>query len=187
MRVLVIGTSGSGKSSFARRLAAAYGGDYIELDAFHWSGNWTERPRPEFLRLVRASIASDRWVADGNYAIARDILWPRATHVVWLNYSRWVVFSRVFRRTLRRGLRCEPLWHGNRESLWRSFFSTDSILLWSLNSYSGNRAKYRELRASGAYPHLLWSEFGHPSEAECFLSRWDGAARAAAGGGVENE
>lgn len=33
------------------------------------------------------------WVADGNYSTVRDVLWSRATHVVWLNYGRFTAFS----------------------------------------------------------------------------------------------
>ena len=46
-------------------------------------------------------------VADGNYSAVRELLWGRATHVVWLNFGRWTVFSRVLRRTLARAC-CAP-------------------------------------------------------------------------------
>lgn len=101
----------------------------------------------------------------------RDIVWPRASHIVWLNFSRAVVFSRIVRRTVRRSLFREPLWHGNRESITRAFFSKDSIILWSLSTYHKNRAKYRALRESGAFGQLQWHELRTPAEADRFLSR----------------
>ena len=43
MRISVIGTSGAGKTTFARRLAEAVGAPYVELDAI----NWQRRVRAE--------------------------------------------------------------------------------------------------------------------------------------------
>jgi adenylate kinase family enzyme len=171
MRYVVIGTSGAGKSTFARSLAEATGGHYVELDQLHWAPGWTERPRCEFAQAVAAATEGPAWVIDGNYSAVRDIVWPRASHIVWLNFSRAVVFSRIVRRTVRRSLLREPLWHGNRESIARAFFSKDSIILWSLSTYHKNRAKYRALRESGAFGHLQWHELRTPSEAARLLSQ----------------
>ncbi|MFT3820344.1 MAG: toxin [Rubrivivax sp.] len=171
MRYVVIGTSGAGKSTFARALADATQSRCVELDALHWAPGWTERPRSEFEQAVAAATQGPAWVVDGNYSVVRDIVWPRASHVVWLNFSRAVVFSRIVRRTLRRSLLREPLWHGNRESIARAFFSRDSIILWSLSTYHQNQAKYRALRESGVFGHLQWHELRTPAEASRFLAR----------------
>ncbi len=49
----------------------------IELDALHWLPNWAERDKLEFLSLVAKATEGDRWVVDGNYSFARDLLWPK--------------------------------------------------------------------------------------------------------------
>lgn len=90
------------------------------------------------------------------------MLWGRATHVVWLNFGRWTVFSRVLRRTLARGLLRTRLSHGNRESLRMAFCSRDSILLWSWTTFAGNRRKYTGLREDPRFAHLRWVEVGEP-------------------------
>ncbi|MCA0240654.1 MAG: toxin [Proteobacteria bacterium] len=169
MRYVVIGTSGAGKSTFARLLAAATGGRYVELDRLHWAPGWTERPRSEFSQAVAQATAGPAWVVDGNYSAVRDIVWPRASHVVWLNFSRRIVFSRIVRRTARRALFRQTLWHGNRESIGRAFLSKDSIIWWSISTYGKNRSKYRALRASGAFEHLQWHELRTPAEAAGFV------------------
>ena len=156
MRAVVVGTSGSGKTVFSRALAERIGGEHIELDALNWAEGWTMRPREEFGELVRRAAAGERWVADGNYSLVRELLWPRATHVIWLNFSRAVVFGRILRRTVRRSILREQLWHGNRESLAKALFSHDSILLWSLVTFSRIRARYAAISAGGSYPHLTW-------------------------------
>ena len=106
---------------------------------------------------------------DGNYGGVRDILWPRATTVVWLNYALPTVGLRALWRTIRRIVSQEPLWHDNRESFRRAFLSRESILVWALTTYRRRRREFAALRASGRYAQLSWIELSRPAEAEHFL------------------
>jgi adenylate kinase family enzyme len=171
MRVLVVGTSGAGKSTFARALAQHLAAPYIELDELHWSPNWTPRPPAEFIHAVDEATRGERWVVDGNYGAVRALLWPRATHVVWLNFGRAVVFPRIVWRTLRRALGRQTLWHGNRESFTKAFFSRESILLWSFSTFGRNRVKFAGLRQAREFAHLQWFECRRPAQARALLAR----------------
>lgn len=168
-RIVVVGTSCCGKSVFARRLAQSLGCPLVELDELYWAPNWTAKPNDEFRRLVEAAVLAPRWVTDGNYRTVRDIVWPRATTIIWLNYSFPTVFGQALRRTLERVVTKEKLWHGNRESVARSFFSRDSILLWVITTFRRRRKEFEALRASDKYPHLSWIEFRRPSDVEPYL------------------
>ncbi|MFJ9388451.1 shikimate kinase [Nocardioides sp. NPDC101246] len=53
MRVSVVGSSGSGKSTVARRLADILGVPYIELDSIHWQPGWVEEEQDVFVERVR--------------------------------------------------------------------------------------------------------------------------------------
>ena len=170
MRYIVIGTSGSGKSTLARELAQALGAPHVELDAIHWTANWTPKPQKAFIEEVEQATRGEHWVVDGNYSAVRPTVWARATHVVWLNFSRRVVFPRVLVRTIRRTVLREPLWHGNRESFRKAFFSTESILLWAFTTYSKNRTKFAALRDDAAYAHLHWHALDTPNQARQFLA-----------------
>lgn len=165
MRFIVVGTSGSGKSTFAMALAERLHAPRIELDALHWLPNWVERDDSEFRALVANATEGERWVVDGNYSVVRDVLWPKATDIVWLNFSRTTVFSRVLWRTLRRCLRQEKLWAGNTESLRKAFFSRESVLLWAVSTYGKNKMKYTRLRDDRAFPHLRWHELRNNKDA----------------------
>lgn len=169
MRFIVIGTSGSGKSTFARALAAGRGCEYVELDELFWTEGWTPRPQLEFLASARAAALGEHWVMDGNYSIVRDTVWPRGTHIVWLNFSRRTVLLRVLRRTVWRLITRQALWHGNRETLRKAFFSRQSILLWAASTYNKNKHRSAQLRAENPYPHLVWTELCHPRDALAYL------------------
>ena len=73
-RVIVVGTSGAGKSTYAQRLARLLGHAHTELDELHWDRNWQPKPTPEFRELVTRLIAQPRWIADGNYGAIRDLV-----------------------------------------------------------------------------------------------------------------
>jgi hypothetical protein len=167
MRYLVIGTSGAGKSTFAKSWRARSG--LIYRTGFALLGAWQAVPPEQFRHSVVEATQGACWVADGNYSAVRDLLWSRATHVVWLNYGRFTVFSRLLRRTLGHGITRKRLSHGNRESLRMAFFSKDSVPLWSLSTYAKNQSKFAALREHGEFAHLQWIEFSEPSEASTFL------------------
>ncbi len=170
-RVVVIGSSCAGKSTFARALAASRGCALIELDELYWAPHWTPKPTAEFLRLVGEAAAGERWVAAGNYGLAREALWGRATTIVWLNFGLPRVFWRGLRRTVARVVSREELFHGNRESFRQSFLSRDSILWWILTTFHRRQRGFHALRDAAAFAHLQWHEARHPREADAILRR----------------
>jgi len=170
-RVVVIGTSGCGKSTLARAIAARLGVPHVELDAFQHGPNWTERPLDEFRGRVAESVEQDGWVVDGNYAKSRDLVWPRADTLIWLDYSMTVTFYRVFRRTMMRSISGEELWSGNRESLWLQFLSKDSLLLWVINTWRRHRREYPKMLRQPEHSHLKILRFRSPTETAAWLER----------------
>lgn len=168
-RVIVVGTSGAGKSTYAESLARVLGHAHTELDELHWDRNWQPKPAPVFRELVARVAAQPRWIADGNYGAVRDLVWPRATTVVWLNYALPTILWRLFWRTVARMVTRRQLWHGNRESFRLSFLSRQSILVWAVSTFQRRREQLAALRSSGQYPQLSWLEFRAPREAEAYL------------------
>jgi adenylate kinase family enzyme len=170
-RVVVIGTSCVGKTMFARSLARVLSFPHIELDALYWQPNWVARPPDEFRALTAQALAQDCWVTDGNYGVVRDLVWSRATTVIWLNYVFPLVLWRALMRTVRRVLTQEELFSGNRESLRMAFFSRESILWWVITTFHRRRKQYRHLFDSRPFPRFAYIEFRKPSEAQIFLAR----------------
>ena len=170
-RVAVVGTSCSGKSTFAAALAAGLQVPHIELDALHWRADWVPAPREIFRQAVATATAADRWVSDGNYSVVRDLVWGRATAVIWLDYSFATVLRRALYRTARRALLREELYSGNRETFRKALLSRDSILWWVVTSYGRQRREYPRLFEHPAFAHLETVAFTGPREADAFLRR----------------
>ena len=115
-------------------------------------------------------MEGESWVADGNYRVVRDIVWPRATTLVWLEYPLRLIMWRLFWRTLRRGIRKEQLWNGNQERLATQFFTLDSLFLWALGSHPRHKKEYPELFEQTGYSHLAVVRLRSPKAAEKWLS-----------------
>ena len=80
MRIVVVGTSGAGKTTLARRIAGLFELPHIELDAINWQSGWHDLTRhdpEEFVRRVNEAIKAEAWVVDGNYGPVRDRVWQR--------------------------------------------------------------------------------------------------------------
>ncbi|MFT7131416.1 MAG: hypothetical protein ACI81O_000118 [Cyclobacteriaceae bacterium] len=112
-----------------------------------------EREDGEFRALVSQVVLADSWVLDGNYSVVRGIVWPRATTMIWLNYSFGLVLFRAFTRSVIRAATRQPLFSGNIETFRQTFLSRESIIWWVLKTYHLKRRSYaillQEKKAKG--------------------------------------
>jgi adenylate kinase family enzyme len=142
-RVAVFGTTGSGKSWLAERLAARHGLRLIELDRLYWGRDWQPATLELFRHRVEREIRDGDWIVVGNYGQVRDLVWSAADTLIWLDLPFPLVMWRLLRRTIGRVLRREDLWGtGNRESFRSAFMSRDSILLWAIKTHGRNRQRF---------------------------------------------
>jgi adenylate kinase family enzyme len=169
-RVNVVGVSGGGKSTFARALAHRIGAPYIEMDALFWKPGWQESGDQEFFAKLGAALDRPRWVLDGNYRRTTSIKWANITAVVWLDYSFPRVAFQAVSRAINRALTGKELWPGtgNRES-FRRMLSRESVLLWTLQTYSVRRRQYPALADDERLAHVAFVRLRSPKEARRFL------------------
>src|ERR1700744_1212172 len=104
-RTVIIGNSGGGKSTLARRLSAAQRCPHIEIDALLWQPGWQLTPAEIYNAEHARLIAGDHWIIDG---LGRRDSIParldRATAIVpvamplwthfWLAAERQIAWSR---------------------------------------------------------------------------------------------
>ena len=145
--VALVGASGSGKTTLASIVSEALEIPHLELDSIYHQANWTALPNDSFRRQVASYVEGENWVIDGNYSAVSDLLNARATHVIWLDYPRWFVMLRLFRRTLWRAITSQELWNGNRESAktWLNPDPKENILVWAWTTHARTRQRYETL------------------------------------------
>jgi len=169
-RVVVVGVTSSGKSTLAEKLARRFGLNYVELDALSWEPNWHAAPLVVFRARVENATQAKKWIVAGNYHVVRDLIWPRAEAIIWLDYPLRTMLGQLTRRTFTRWWTQELLWGTNRESLWNHFklWSNESLYNWLFQTYWRRKREYPVLFSQPEHQHLKVIRFAHPGE----TTRW---------------
>lgn len=107
-KVLVIGSGGSGKSTFAARLGERTGLPVIHLDSLFWHAGWQETPREEWAARVDELLKGDEWIMDGNYGGTMERRLAACDTVVFLDLPRTLCLWRVVARSMRYRGRTRP-------------------------------------------------------------------------------
>lgn len=170
-RIIVVGTTSSGKSTLAENLARKLNLGFVELDALYWQPNWVGTPDNEFAAKMDQATNGDRWVVAGNYSRTRSITWPRAETIIWLDYLLPVILWQLAKRTFRRTFTGEVLWGTNVERLWPhlKLWSDESLFKWLFKTYWRRKREYPALMALPEHQHLELIQFTTPQETREWL------------------
>ncbi len=163
-KALVIGTTGSGKSTLAERVGVRLGLPYIPTDPLYWGENWRQVPLADVHKQIVELTTQPRWVLDGNFEDVYETVWARADVIVWLDYSRRVVWPRLARRNLGWWLSGRPTWSGNRMTFKRA----QAGVRHGLRSYRLKRRTYPAMLKS--LPEARVLRFRRPRDAEVWLA-----------------
>jgi hypothetical protein len=163
-RVLVVGMSGAGKTTAARRVADLIDAPFHEMDALAIGPDWSTPT--DLVPSVEWIVAEPSWVFDSwGYEAVRDVMWARADTIVWLDYPRRVVLPRLIRRSLRRSIRRTEIFGGNTET-WRGWLHRDHPVWFAISTF-GARRRYL-LERTDAASDLSTLRFSRPAD----LDRW---------------
>jgi ABC-type dipeptide/oligopeptide/nickel transport system ATPase component len=172
-RINVIGTTGSGKSTFAKALAKRIGARYFEMDQLYWKPDWQGSTDEELLTNLNQVWCEHSWVLDGNYSRTTELKWGHADTVIWLDYSYIRTLAQLLKRSLTRAILKDEMWPGtgNYESFSRLLFSKESILVWFFRYHSVNKRRYRGMMSNSHYKHITFIRLTSPKLARQFLDQ----------------
>src|ERR1700693_3885094 len=104
-RTVIIGNSGTGKSTLAENLAILIDAPVVDLDRLHWEGDGYGRKRAEEIARQMALEVSARpiWIIEGVYGWLAEAVLPRATALIWLDFPWTLCRAGLLARGPRRG------------------------------------------------------------------------------------
>lgn len=177
-RIVVLGRTGSGKTTLARELAAALDVPHFELDALYFGPKFSTAPLDVLRERTCAAVAGECWVVDGNKSAVRDLVWPRADTVIWLDYPLLVSLWRLGKRALWRisVLHEEVAGNGGNAETLPQLVSAGKGVVTALRSHRGQRRKYLKMFAEPECRHLAVVRLRSPQATR----RWSNCVRSAA-------
>jgi len=133
-RIMVMGSSGSGKSTMARHLGETLGLPVTHLDRLSWLPDWVPIPKGELEQAIRAAADQPAWIIDGDFcACAFEYRLERADAIIFLAFNRPACLCRAFKRRIMYHGKTRPdVAAGNKESFNRA-------LLREIWTYPGRR------------------------------------------------
>lgn len=172
-RILALGRTGSGKTTLARELATILRVPHVELDALYFGPQFTTVPLDVLRERTRAAISGNEWVTDGNKSAVRDLVWPRADTVVWLDYPLMVSLWRLGGRAVRRSsaIQAENAENRGEVNLIRQYLAAARGVLTALRSHRGQRRAYPKQFAAKENQHLAVVRLRTPRATRRWLAR----------------
>ena len=97
-KILVLGNSGAGKSSFTRELADILKYDYIHLDTIVYQQSWDQPHFKEMEEYIQVILKKDNWIIDGNFLNNAQERFGQCDTIFFLDINRFTcLFSALFR------------------------------------------------------------------------------------------
>lgn len=168
-RISVVGPTCAGKTTLGKEISRSRNVPFYDLDEINYGPLWTKKAPDEFRKRTAEAASGPLWVISGKYSVVQDLIWNRASGVVWINLGFWTTFFRLLRRTYTRLVGGEVVFHGNKESVFRLLFSRNSVILWSIISYWVRRREFRSIMNGDSLPNLVWIELRTPREVDEFV------------------
>lgn len=97
-KVIIIGSPGSGKSTFARKLEAVTGLPLFYLDMLYWNKDKTTVSKEVFIERLQSILEREKWIIDGNYSATMDMRMKECDSVFFLDYNAEICLSGIEER-----------------------------------------------------------------------------------------
>lgn len=100
MKIIIIGSSGTGKSTLSRELGQVLKLPIYHLDAYFWKPGWVQTPYEEWVDFNKTLVMKDEWIIDGYYGRTLDIRMQAADVIIFMDLSPWITTYRVLKRRI---------------------------------------------------------------------------------------
>lgn len=107
-RILIIGSNGAGKTTFAYTLRDLTGLPLIHIDKIYWRGRWEVTPPDEIAKRLNDEIRKPQWIIEGNNLKTLDLRLMFAETVFWFEFSPLTCLKNIIKRHLKNRGKSRP-------------------------------------------------------------------------------
>jgi adenylate kinase family enzyme len=100
MKIAIIGSPGSGKSTLGLKLHKILGIPLYHLDQYFWKPGWVEPNRAEFQKKHNEICDKDEWILEGQGLKFFEYRIERADIIIFLDIPMYLCFYRVLKRAI---------------------------------------------------------------------------------------
>jgi adenylate kinase family enzyme len=97
-KIIVLGCSGSGKSTFAKNLHKLTEIPIIHLDNVWWKPDRTHISRDDFDKKLALLLQGDKWIIDGDYSRTYEVRIQACDTIIFLDYSEEECMNGIMER-----------------------------------------------------------------------------------------
>ena len=87
-RIIVLGCTGSGKSTFCKKLHQKTGLPLFHLDNLWWKADRSHVSRDEFDSKLEQILRGEKWIVDGDYSRTYQVRFRACDTVIFLDFSQ---------------------------------------------------------------------------------------------------
>lgn len=155
-RIMIMGRSGSGKSTFAYQLYEHTKLPLYHLDKYFFTDFWKEKDSQKFLKFQQTIVNEEHWIIDGNSTKSFEMRYKRAQICIFFNFPRYLCYWRVFKRLFFKDIRLDDRANNCRETVRWSLLK----YMWSFE----NRVNPILSRLKINYPKVIFLEIRSDKE-----------------------
>lgn len=163
-KIVIIGSAGTGKSTFARKLGSILNIKVYHLDRVFWQRGWVIKPRETRIDILQHLVQDKQWIIEGSYLSSSEPRLNAADTVIFLDNAPLVCLQRIIKRHLKyheHSRRDIP--EGSKDKLTLLLIS--KVLVFP---FRGRRALIQKLRNYEWSKQIIWLRSG--KEVEDFLA-----------------
>lgn len=127
-KIVIIGSSGAGKTTLARNLGSILKIKVFHLDRVLWRRDWEKIARERRIDILEKLVMDRQWIIEGTYPLSSESVLKAADTIIFLDMPFLLCLKRVFKRHREK--------HGRRRDLPDG--STDKLdlhLIWKVLTF----------------------------------------------------
>lgn len=102
-RIVILGSSGTGKTTLCRMLAGKLQMKPLHLDSVYWEKDWNNIDKQQFDLFMKNYLSKNKqWVIDGNYSNNKHFTYRLnlADTIIFLDFGRQVSLQGIHKRAM---------------------------------------------------------------------------------------